>query len=541
LSDSSLSLPGQTDAPGRTRPGRKPTYWQGVARLGLQVADALDYAHRQGVLHRDVKPSNLLLDLRGTVWVTDFGLAKADDSENLTHTGDILGTLRYMPPEAFEGKADARADVYALGLSLYELLALRPAFGEKDRHQLIKLVTETEPPRLGKLNPAVPRDLQTVVHKAIEKDPSHRYQTAGELADDLRRFTDDEPIHARTISPAERAWRWCRRNPLVASLLAAAVLVTAVGFAGTVYQMELARAEARRADANAAEAIAQKDDADAARRTQERLNAQLTAKQEELSRTLYAAHVNLIPPAWQGESYVRALDLLEQHRPRAGEPDLRGFEWHYWKRQAHGETAVFQIPAADPRSLRSGPGGSDMLALSDDGGRVALLDRQGLQVWDVATGRRLLHRPELLGSTGPGRGGSGPAFSPDGRRVATLVARTEVQDDDTVLTTYAIAAVEVEGGREPYVLDVPARGPGSHQPPSRSAPTAGGWPWRPAPSASSTARQSRRTCQSRWAWSASTTWPPGGPCFRCPYPARPPPAASRSCRTAGGWPSPARS
>src|SRR5205085_5418701 len=129
-SGSSLSLPGSP------RTGRKPTYWQSVAQVGVQVAEALDYAHRQGVLHRDVKPSNLLLDLRGTVWVADFGLAKADDSENLTHTGDILGTLRYMPPEAFEGKGDARADVYALGLSLYELLALRPAFGEKDRHQL---------------------------------------------------------------------------------------------------------------------------------------------------------------------------------------------------------------------------------------------------------------------------------------------------------------------------------------------------------------------------------------------------------------------
>src|SRR5205085_8274150 len=164
LSGSSISLPGETDARGRTRTGRKPTYWQSVAQIGLQVAEALDYAHRQGVLHRDVKPSNLLLDLRGTVWVADFGLAKADDSENLTHTGDILGTLRYMPPEAFEGKGDARADVYALGLTLYELLALRSAFPEKDKNRLIKTVMEQEPPQLGRLNPAIPRDLRTIVH-----------------------------------------------------------------------------------------------------------------------------------------------------------------------------------------------------------------------------------------------------------------------------------------------------------------------------------------------------------------------------------------
>src|SRR5262249_60771259 len=111
---------------------------------------------------------------RGTVWVTDFGLAKADDQQNLTHTGDVLGTLRYLPPEAFDGRADARSDVYSLGLTLYELLALRPAFQEKDRHQLIKQVTTSDPPRLDKLNPDVPRDLVTIVHKAIDREPAHR-------------------------------------------------------------------------------------------------------------------------------------------------------------------------------------------------------------------------------------------------------------------------------------------------------------------------------------------------------------------------------
>src|SRR5262249_51567284 len=153
------------------------------------------------------------LDTHGTVWVTDFGLAKADDQQNLTHTGDLLGTLRYMPPEAFEGRADARGDIYALGLTLYELLALEPAFGEKDRNKLIKQVTRTEPPRLGKLNPQVPRDLETIVQKAMDREPGNRYQSAGELAADLQRFLDDEPIKARRLSIAERCQRWCRRNP----------------------------------------------------------------------------------------------------------------------------------------------------------------------------------------------------------------------------------------------------------------------------------------------------------------------------------------
>ena len=123
-----------------------------VASIGRQVADALDYAHKQGILHRDVKPSNLLLDMRGTVWVTDFGLAKVagPGADDLTHTGDILGTLRYMPPEAFEGKSDARSDVYSLGLTLYELLAMRPAFAEKDRNKLIKQWRPREPTRLDR-------------------------------------------------------------------------------------------------------------------------------------------------------------------------------------------------------------------------------------------------------------------------------------------------------------------------------------------------------------------------------------------------------
>src|SRR5262249_46032852 len=127
----SLSLPGAS-ADSLARPDPDRTFFRSVARIGLQVAEALEYANRQGVLHRDVKPSNLLLDPQGNVWVADFGLAKAADTEDLTHSGDIVGTVRYMAPERFQGKCDARSDVYALGLTLYELLALRPAFAAAD-------------------------------------------------------------------------------------------------------------------------------------------------------------------------------------------------------------------------------------------------------------------------------------------------------------------------------------------------------------------------------------------------------------------------
>jgi serine/threonine protein kinase len=223
----------------RSRPGKssrgRAVFWREVARVGAQVADALAYAHAQGVIHRDIKPSNLLLDAHGMTWVADFGLAKADDSPSLTETGDVLGTLRYMPPEAFEGKADARGDVYSLGLTLYELLALRPAFDEADRGQLIRAVTMGMPPRLRVLKPDVPRDLETIVHKAIEHEQLHRYATAGALAEDLRRFIDDRPILARRVSETEKLWRWCRRNPLPGALATAFVLALLVGGMGSAY------------------------------------------------------------------------------------------------------------------------------------------------------------------------------------------------------------------------------------------------------------------------------------------------------------------
>ncbi len=220
--------------PGHSGPvQKKQTYWQSVASIGQQVASALDHAHKQGIQHRDIKPSNLLLDTRGTVWVTDFGLAKVanpsgETGENLTHTGDILGTLRYMSPEAFDGRTDPRSDVYSLGLTLYELLLLRPAFEEKDRHRLIKQVMTSEPARLDRLNPAIPRDLATIVHKAIEREPGRRYQTADDLGEDLRRFLDDEPIQARRISTLERLTRWSRHNKGLAAALSAVALLLVV-------------------------------------------------------------------------------------------------------------------------------------------------------------------------------------------------------------------------------------------------------------------------------------------------------------------------
>src|SRR5207302_871073 len=148
-------------------------------------------------------------------WVADFGLAK-EEGDDLTRTGDVVGTLRYMAPERFRGQADARSDVYSLGLTLYELLCLQPAFAVADRGGLAKQIAEEEPPRPATLDPGVPRDLETIVLKASAKEPARRYQSARQLAGDLECFLGDRPIQARRSTAWERAWRWCRRNPAVA-------------------------------------------------------------------------------------------------------------------------------------------------------------------------------------------------------------------------------------------------------------------------------------------------------------------------------------
>jgi serine/threonine protein kinase len=225
---SSVVLPGSSGLSASSDPNRQ--YYRSVARIGIQVADALEYANRQGVLHRDVKPSNLLLDSRGIVWVADFGLAKTAEVDDLTHTGDIMGTVRYMAPERFQGKCDARSDVYSLGLTLYELVALRPVFEASDRHALIERVLHEDPERLKKLAPTVPRDLETIIAKASAREPAGRYATAAAMADDLRRFVEDRPIWARRVSVAERLARWCRRNKGLAATIgmATGTLVVAV-------------------------------------------------------------------------------------------------------------------------------------------------------------------------------------------------------------------------------------------------------------------------------------------------------------------------
>jgi serine/threonine protein kinase len=363
-------------------------YFRSVAEIGIQVAQALDYAHQQGVLHRDIKPSNLLLDTRGTVWVTDFGLAKADDSEELTHPGDLVGTLRYMAPERFQGQADGRSDVYSLGMTLYEMLALQPAFAITNRARLIEQIVHDEPPVLRKIDPRIPRDLETVVLKATAKEQDRRYSSPQDLAIDLQRFVADKPILARRTRWSEQVWRWCLRNPAVASLAASLLMLLVVIAAGATLTAFRLDKERHQLDEERSKAVE---------------NWQRAERAEQDNSKLWESYLTRAQATRWNDQVGRRFQSLEALSKLAAiRPSL----------EVRNE-AIYCLGLADlwpGKTWEVVPEGFVVLAFDTPLERYARGDRQG----NISV-RRVADDRELLWLRGPGFPAWLVQFSPDGR------------------------------------------------------------------------------------------------------------------------------
>jgi WD40 repeat protein/tetratricopeptide (TPR) repeat protein len=354
-----------------------------VAEWGVQAAEALDHAHQLGIVHRDVKPANLMLDGSGRLWVTDFGLAQVQSDTRLTMTGDLVGTLRYMSPEqalAQRVVVDHRTDVYSLGATLYELLTLRPVFEGQDRQELLRQIAFEEPPRPRKLDRAIPAELEIIVLKALEKRPQDRYATAQLLADDLRRWQEDRPIQARRPGLYQRAAKWLRRHRAVAAWAGVFLLVALAALACSTVIVALALAKETEAKKQEEAAKNQEKEAkndlagantELTKQTQLAQDALEKKEDESYSQCILLAKYEL------ADGRVQQADELLERCPE----ERRRWEWYYLKRLYHSERATLKT------------GQAYQLAFSPDGRQLVSWSSAGVKLWDVATGRALLTLP----------------------------------------------------------------------------------------------------------------------------------------------------
>ncbi len=403
-------------------------YLRSVAALGIQAASALQHAHDQGVIHRDIKPANLLLDDTATLFVTDFGLARIESDAGVTMTGDMIGTLRYMAPEQALAKrvVDHRADIYSLGITLYELVALQPAYRSENRQELLKQIAFEEPTPLRRLDRDTPAEIETIIYKAMSKDVEDRYASAQELADDLRSHLENRPIKAKPPTPSEIIGKWTRRNPILT--WAAVITLSLVTLTLAVSTLLISRQLVITTNARELEELARNE---------------ATSRGRELARRVYLMHLANADRSLFENNYARArleLDACPQ--------ELRGWEWYYLNRGIRA-------------TIRQEYSGAEQPIFSNDGMRVTAIGALGtpeqrmVLVWDVATGGRvgaLKHESRLShiavspdekwiaggdydgnlfvwdATTGKKRWPSvrehtdkfdGLAFSPDGRLIAT--------------------------------------------------------------------------------------------------------------------------
>ena len=354
-----------------------------AAELLWTLADTVQAAHDLGIVHRDLKPSNVLYDEQGQPRVTDFGLAKRAGGSDLTATQAVMGTPAYMPPEQARGDTKfvgPQADVYSLGVILYECLTGSKPFEALDQHALLRKVAEDDPERPGKRVPGLPRDVELICLKCLAKEPAERYPTAGALAADLERFAAGEPVTVRTAGVVERAAKWARRKPTLAAAYTLGLLAVLLGGLGGTAVWQWRTAEQARDMANAARSEAVK--------SWEQLAA------VEYGRTIQVAHQE-----WREGNAAATVALLDSTRA-----NLRGWEWQYVHRLCHSDLLTLEGHAGYVSSASFSPDGSRIVTGSAD---------KTAKLWDARSGAEIL---TLAGHSGQV---SSAGFSPDGSRVVT--------------------------------------------------------------------------------------------------------------------------